>query len=131
MSIFFVQLTEPQVWAISLACGLMLMDIVTGFISAVINGTVSSSKMREGLGHKVQLLCVILLSIIIEAGTQHVVGLGLGGVTVTVVCTYIAVMEVASCMENVCSGYPELRDTPLMRIFKHDGGGDASGDRSA
>lgn len=120
MSNILVQLTEPQVWAISLACALMLMDIVTGFIGAVIKGTVSSAKMREGLGHKALLLCVILLSIIIEAGTQHVVGLGLGGVTVTVVCAYIAVMEVASCMENVCSAYPELRDTPLMRIFKHD-----------
>ena len=123
MSNILVQLTEPQIWAISLACALMLMDIVTGFIGAVINGTVSSAKMREGLGHKA-LLRVILLSIIIEAGTQHVVGLGLGGVTVTVVCAYIAVMEVASCMENVCSAYPELRDTPLMRIFKHDADGD-------
>lgn len=124
MSNILIQLTEPQVWAISLACALMLMDIVTGFIGAVINGTVSSAKMREGLGHKALLLCVILLSIIIEAGTQHVVGLGLGGVTVTVVCAYIAVMEVASCLENVCSAYPELRDTPLMRIFKHDVDGD-------
>lgn len=124
MSNIIIQLTEPQVWAISLACALMLMDIVTGFIGAVINGCVSSAKMREGLGHKALLLCVILLSIIIEAGTQHVEGLGLGGVTVTVVCGYIALTEVASCMENVCSAYPELRDTPLMRIFKHDGGGD-------
>lgn len=124
MSNILIQLTEPQVWAISLACALMLMDIVTGFIGAIIKGNVSSAKMREGLGHKALLLCVILLSIIIEAGTQHVVGFGLGGVTVTVVCAYIAVMEVASCMENVCSAYPELRDTPLMRIFKHDAGGE-------
>lgn len=124
MSNVLVQLTEPQVWAISLACALMLMDIVTGFIGAVIKGTVSSAKMREGLGHKALLLCVILLSIIVEVGAQHVVGLGLGGVTVTVVCAYIAVMEVASCMETVCSAYPELRDTPLMRIFKHDADGD-------
>lgn len=119
-----LSLTDPQVWAIGLACVLMLMDIVTGFIGAIIKGNVSSAKMREGLGHKALLLCVILLSIIIEAGTQHVVGLGLGGVTVTVVCAYIAVMEVASCMENVCSAYPELRDTPLMRIFKHDADGE-------
>lgn len=115
-----LSLTDPQVWAIGLACVLMLMDIVTGFIGAIIKGNVSSAKMREGLGHKALLLCVILLSIIIEAGKQHVVGLGMDGVTVTVVCAYIAVMEVASCMENVCSAYPELRDTPLMRIFKHD-----------
>ena len=65
-----LSLTDPQVWAIGLACVLMLMDIVTGFIGAIIKGNVSSAKMREGLGHKALLLCVILLSIIIEAGTQ-------------------------------------------------------------
>lgn len=115
---------EPQLWAIGLACVMMLMDFVTGFIGAVVRGTVSSSKMREGLGHKALLLCVIAMSVILEAGAQHVAGLGLGGVTVTVVCAYIIVMEVASCMENVCAAYPELRDTPLMRVFKHDEDGE-------
>ena len=102
----------------------MLMDFVTGFVGAVVRGDVSSSKMREGLGHKALLLCVIVLAVIVEAGAQHVAGLGFGGVTVTVVCAYIAVMEVASCLENVCAAYPELRDTPLMRVFKHDEGGE-------
>lgn len=120
-----IALTEAQAWAVGLACAMMLMDVLTGFIGAVVNGTVSSSKMREGLGHKALLLCVIALSVIVEVGAQHVVGLGLGGVTVTVVCAYIVVMEVASCMENVCGAYPELRDTPLMRLFDR-AGGDAS-----
>ncbi len=115
-----IQFSEAQVWAIGLACVLMLMDFVTGFVGAVVRGDVSSSKMREGLGHKALLLCVIALAVIVEAGAQHVAGLGFGGVTVTVVCAYIAVMEVASCLENVCAAYPELRDTPLMRVFKHD-----------
>ncbi|WP_293814205.1 phage holin family protein [uncultured Parolsenella sp.] len=119
-----IQFSEAQVWAIGLACVLMLMDFVTGFVGAVVRGDVSSSKMREGLGHKALLLCVIALAVIVEAGAQHVAGLGFGGVTVTVVCAYIAVMEVASCMENVCAAYPELRDTPLMRVFKHDEGGE-------
>ena len=120
----FIHFDDAQVWAIGLACVLMLMDFVTGFVGAVVRGDVSSSKMREGLGHKALLLCVIALAVIVEAGAQHVAGLGFGGVTVTVVCAYIAVMEVASCMENVCAAYPELRDTPLMRVFKHDEGGE-------
>lgn len=115
-----IQFSDAQAWAIGLACVLMLMDFVTGFVGAVVRGDVSSSKMREGLGHKALLLCVIVLAVIVEAGAQHVAGLGFGGVTVTVVCAYIAVMEVASCLENVCAAYPELRDTPLMRVFKHD-----------
>ena len=55
MSNIIIQLTEPQVWAIAIACAFMVMDILTGFIGAVINGNVSSAKMRVGLGHKILL----------------------------------------------------------------------------
>lgn len=115
-------LSEPQVWAIAVACAMMLFDVVMGFSKAVINGKVSSSKMRVGLGHKVVLLLIIAVSIVLEAGMQHVAGLGFGGVTVTVVCAYIIAMEVASIMENACEAYPALRDTPLMKIFAHKDG---------
>ena len=93
-------LSEPQVWAIAVACAMMLFDVVMGFSKAVINGKVSSSKMRVGLGHKVVLLLIIAVSIVLEAGMQHVAGLGFGGVTVTVVCAYIIAMEVASIMRR-------------------------------
>ena len=89
----YCQLSEAQAWAIAIACAFMVMDILTGFIGAVINGNVSSAKMRVGLGHKILLCCIII-------------------------------MEVASILENVCAAYPELRDTPLMRIFDHDGTGE-------
>lgn len=119
MSNIIIQLTEPQVWAIAIACAFMVMDILTGFIGAVINGNVSSAKMRVGLGHKILLCCLIAVAVMIELAGTHIAGLGFSGVSVTVVCVYI-IMEVASILENVCAAYPELRDTPLMRIFDHD-----------
>lgn len=120
MSNIIIQLTEPQVWAIAIACAFMVMDILTGFIGAVINGNVSSAKMRVGLGHKTLLCCLIAVAVMIELAGTHIAGLGFSGVSVTVVCAYIIIMEVASILENVCAAYPELRDTPLMRIFDHD-----------
>ena len=120
MSNIIIQLTEPQVWAIAIACAFMVMDILTGFIGAVINGNVSSAKMRVGLGHKILLCCLIAVAVMIELAGTHIAGLGISGVSVTVVCAYIIIMEVASILENVCAAYPELRDTPLMRIFDHD-----------
>ena len=51
----FLQLTEAQSWAIGAAVAFMCMDMLTGFIGAVINKCVSSSKMREGIGHKALL----------------------------------------------------------------------------
>lgn len=124
MSNIIIQLTEPQVWAIAIACAFMVMDILTGFIGAVINGNVSSAKMRVGLGHKILLCCLIAVAVMIELAGTHIAGLGFSGVSVTVVCAYIIIMEVASILENVCAAYPELRDTPLMRIFDHDVGGE-------
>lgn len=120
MSNIIIQLTEPQVWAIAIACAFMVMDILTGFIGAVINGNVSSAKMRVGLCHKILLCCLIAVAVMIELAGTHIAGLGFSGVSVTVVCAYIIIMEVASILENVCAAYPELRDTPLMRIFDHD-----------
>ena len=117
----FIQLTEPQAWAIGGALAFMVMDVVTGFVAAAIRHDVSSAKMRAGLGHKALLVCLIALALMLEVAGAHITGLGFSGVTTVGVCVYIIVMEVASCCENVCGAYPELADTPLMRIFAHDG----------
>lgn len=110
-------LTEQQVWAIAGAAFMMLFDLVSGFAAAVINKEVSSSKMREGLAHKMVLLLFIALSLAVEVLSLHVADFGFGGVTVYV---FIIVMEVASILENLCRAYPELRDTKLMRIFENE-----------
>lgn len=119
-AISIIHLTDPQAWAIGAALALMAMDIVTGFASAVIKNEVSSSKMRAGLGHKALLVCLIALALMLEVAGSHITGLGFSGVTTVGVCVYIVIMEVASCCENICGAYPELADSPLMRIFDHE-----------
>ena len=111
-------ITEVNAWSIAMACGFMLMDIVTGLIGSIMRGEFSSAKMREGLGHKALLLCIIAMAMMLEIGGTHIDGLGFTAVTVPVVCVYIIVMEVGSVLENICSAYPELRDTPLFNLFK-------------
>lgn len=111
--------TEQQVWAIAGAFILMLFDMVSGIIQAVMNREFRSSTMRTGLGHKAVLALIILLAICIEILSAHVAGLGFGGATIYVVCVAIIIMEVASIMENLCKAYPELADLPVMKIFEH------------
>lgn len=111
--------TEQQVWAIAGAFILMLFDMMSGIIQAVMNREFRSSTMRTGLGHKAVLALIILLAICIEILSAHVAGLGFGGVTIYVVCVAIIIMEVASIMENLCKAYPELADLPVMKIFEH------------
>ncbi len=111
-------LSEQQVWAIAGACVLMLFDIASGLVAAIVNCEFSSAKMRTGLWHKTVLLLVILLAMCIEILSSHVVGLGFDGVTVYAVCVLIIVMEVGSVMENLCAASPELAKLPIMKIFE-------------
>lgn len=112
-------LSEPQAWSIGVAFLLMALDIVTGLSAALINGEFSSSKMREGLGHKAMLACVIVLACVLEVAGSHIAGLGFSGVTIVSVCVYICAMEVGSIMENICSAYPELKNTSLFNVFNN------------
>lgn len=116
-----IQLAEPEVWALGTAFLTMLIDVVVGFAQSLITGSFSSSVMRVGLGHKFITICIMALSVILEAACSHVAGLPFNGVTTVVVSGYVIVMEVGSILENAAKAYPELRDTPLYKIFEDDG----------
>lgn len=111
--------TEPQVWAIGGALLMMLFDMVTGIAQAIFNCSFKSSTMRRGLCHKATLSLIIMLVICIEILSSHIVGLNFGGITIYVVCGAIIGMEFASILENLKQAYPELADTPIMKIFEH------------
>lgn len=113
-----IQISESMCYAFAGAVSCMGLDVLTGYVGAVINRNVSSTKMREGLGHKALLLCIELLAFVIEVVCQHVEGMGaLSGVTVVGISVVIIAMEVTSIWENVVAASPELADSPLGRIF--------------
>lgn len=70
------------------------LDILTGYIQAVINKTVDSKIMREGLLHKCLLIVAILIGYVIEYA------FGIKAVA-QVITVYICVMEVMSIAENL------------------------------
>lgn len=117
-----IQITEAQEWAVGIACLLIAMDWVTGTAKGVVTKTLSSAVMREGLMHKAMELVVIALAFVLELAGTHIVGLPFSGVTVVAACTYVIVMEVSSILENVAAVNPQLRESPLFRLFQHDGG---------
>lgn len=110
-------LTDAQSWGIALACVMMVADVVVGFIVAVINGELSSSKMREGLLHKALMLVLIFACLAIEIGISHTAALPYDVPTCEVVCGYIVIMELMSVLENIAKGYPELKDSALFKLF--------------
>lgn len=106
-----------QASMILLACILMCLDVVSGFIAALIRHEPSSARMREGLGHKALLLLIIAASFAVEKLAVA------GGMPVDLpatvcVCGYITVMEFMSVLENVAKGSPEFKESKLYRIIK-------------
>ena len=81
-------------WMIATPIIFSILDIVTGFIQAVINHDVQSSKMRVGLLHKI-LICIVLLA-------GFVFGLSFNlPVIPKFISGYIVIMEVISIFENL------------------------------
>ena len=123
-----IEFTEPELWAVAAALIMMVMDIITGFAGAVVTGTISSTKMREGIGHKAMLVMLVVLAVLVQTFSLHIGDMGWTIPLIVPVCVYIVVMEVASVVENCVSAYPDLKDTPLVRLFDRavdpDDGGD-------
>ena len=110
-------LTDAQSWGIALACVMMVADVVVGFIVAIINEELSSTKMRKGLLHKALMLILIFVCLAIEIGISHTAALPYDVPTCEVVCGYIVIMELISVLENIANGYPELKDSALFKLF--------------
>ena len=115
-----VILTETQSWGIALACVMMVSDVVVGFIQAAINNQLSSTKMRQGLLHKILILILIFVCLAIEIGIGHTVKLPYDIPTCEVVCGYVIIMELVSILENIARGYPEFANSQLFKLFNID-----------
>lgn len=92
------------------------LDILSGTIAAAMNGTLSSKVARQGLMHKsAYLLCICLSNVLDHA--QTLVDLGLGINLQDLACYYIILCETLSIVENIAKINPELRNTPLLKLF--------------
>lgn len=109
-------LLEIDPTAVMIALALMVLDVLLGLAGAVKNKDVQSSKMREGLWHKAGSVGLIVLAYVLDVAVDHV-DLGVIFPGVVIVCAYIILMEVGSCLENLVVLNPELRNNPIMKVF--------------
>ena len=70
------------------------LDILTGYIQAVINKNVDSKIMREGLLHK----CLLIVAIIVGYVVEFAFGIKAVAQVITI---YICLMEIMSILENL------------------------------
>lgn len=117
-------MTESQSWSIVLACIMMVADVVVGFVGAAIRHDISSTKMREGIGHKAMMVALIFVAYVLGVGLTHVSGIQFEVPSTEVVCWYTIVMEVTSIIENMAMAWPAFSDSKLFKYFSGFIGGE-------
>ena len=102
---------------IILACCFMVLDIVTGFVGAVMNKCVDSAKMKTGLWHKCGFILAMMFGCLCEY-SMYYIDLGFSIPIQDTVCIYIILTELVSILENLGKISPSLADAKFMNIFK-------------
>lgn len=88
----------------------ILIDIITGIIKALHNGTFNSNKMREGLYHKISYLIIIFISGVMEvASFDPNFKVNFDVPLINAVCLYIMVTDFMSILENLANINPGLQ----------------------
>lgn len=98
---------------------LVLIDYITGIVNAIMQGELSSKRMREGLGHKFAYLAVICVALIVEYGSDYI-NLGIKLPVFIPVCVGICLTEITSIVENCVKINPELSNSNILNIFNID-----------
>ena len=109
--------TEEETWLSVAVLIFIIIDYTTGVINAALKKSISSRKMREGLGHKATY--IILLSVCYTIDTiQLNTELNLPTKLFPIVSCGILLIELTSIIENICEINPELKQANFMYIFE-------------
>lgn len=109
--------TEEETWLSVAVLIFIIIDYITGVINAALKKSISSRKMREGLGHKATY--IILLSVCYTIDTiQLNTELNLPTKLFPIVSCGILLIELTSIIENICEINPELKQANFMYIFE-------------
>lgn len=115
-------MTTTDIWCVIAIIFFVVVDYVTGIAKAILNNTLSSQKMRQGLWHKFTYLMLTLVAYFVDMINLHV---DLGLPVSVFVCTVggISLIELTSILENITAINPELADAPFMSVFAQNTNG--------
>lgn len=101
---------------------LIALDVVVGFTGAAITRTISSSKMRAGLLHKLMELAAVALADIVDGALLGGFDIVEGSPLLISVCAYLALMEAASVLELIAKYNPDLAGAGVFGFLNHEKG---------
>lgn len=111
-------MSTAELCALGITAILIAMDYLSGIAAAASRGDLQSSKMREGLWHKLGEVGAILLAYLV-AEEGHYIGLPYQiDLLIPAVLIWISVMEITSILENLAILNPVLASSGFLQIFK-------------
>ena len=121
MSIFLQPVMGNPAAKVAIATVLLLiaLDVVVGFTGAAITKTISSSKMRSGLLHKLMELAAVALADIVDGALLGGFDIMEGSPLLIGVCAYIALMEASSVLELIAKYNPDMAGAGILSLFDH------------
>ena len=111
-------MSKAELFALGITAILIAMDYLSGIAAAASRRDLQSSKMREGLWHKLgEVLAILLAYLVAEEG--HYIGLPYQiDLLIPAVLIWISVMEITSILENLALLNPDLASAEFLQIFK-------------
>ncbi len=105
-----------QFYPIIIALVFNALDLISGFITAVKNKCIQSSKLRDGLFKKVGfILCYFVAWLVDTQGTR--IGFQIGTPILPIIILYTCTTELVSILENICKINKDLLPEKLMELF--------------
>lgn len=121
-------MSTAELCALGITAILIAMDYISGIAAAASRGDLQSSKMREGLWHKLGEVGAILLAYLV-AEEGHYIGLPYQiDLLIPAVIIWLSVMEITSILENLALLNPDLARAGFLRIFRRTDDTDDSED---
>lgn len=102
--------------AIVVALSLNLFDLISGFVGAVKNKNIKSSKLRDGMFKKVGFIFCYVLAYLLDS-EGNAIGFSVGVKLLPIIITYVCITEVVSILENISKINSDLIPETLKDLF--------------
>lgn len=111
---------EHQLYIIAVPLVLALLDVVSGYASAMKTGTLNSTVMRNGLWNKIAEVFAIIVGkacdICVSLFGTEFLGQQVDTPICVAVCAYLSLYELTSIMENIGKLNPSIGDWLIKKL---------------
>ena len=109
-------MTQSDMWYAIAVLFFISADYITGVTKAIMQGNLSSKRMREGLYHKFTYLILTFTAWFMDMLGMHL-SLGFPVNLFGLVVSGICLIELTSIIENITAINPELKNAAFMNVF--------------